>query len=175
MAGTLIVSLDFELFWGMLDCSTLEAYQDHVLGGRKAIPQLLQIFEKYGIHATWATVGFQFARSREELEPFFPPEALRPTYEKTELNPYPWFDTIGRTEAEAPCFFAASLVEQIGKTPGQEIGSHTFCHYYCREKDRPWNSSRLICGRPGPWALLRAMTCNPLFCPGISVSRSMSG
>ena len=57
MAGTLIVSLDFELFWGMLDCSTLEAYQDHVLGGRKAIPQLLQIFEKYGIHATWATVG----------------------------------------------------------------------------------------------------------------------
>ena len=77
MAGTLIVSLDFELFWGMLDCSTLEAYQDHVLGGRKAIPQLLQIFEKYGIHATWATVGFQFARSREELEPFFPPEALR--------------------------------------------------------------------------------------------------
>ena len=50
------------------------------------------------------------------------------------MNPYPWFDTIGRTEAEAPCFFAASLVEQIGKTPGQEIGSHTFCHYYCREK-----------------------------------------
>ena len=134
MAGTLIVSLDFELFWGMLDCSTLEAYQDHVLGGRKAIPQLLQIFEEYGIHATWATVGFQFARSREELEPFFPPEALRPTYENSALNPYSWFDTIGRTEAEAPCFFAASLVEQIGKTPGQEIGSHTFCHYYCREK-----------------------------------------
>ena len=21
----------------------------------------------------------------------------------------------------------------IAKTPGQEIGSHTFCHYYCRE------------------------------------------
>ena len=26
MAGTLIVSLDFELFWGMLDCATIESY-----------------------------------------------------------------------------------------------------------------------------------------------------
>ena len=47
MAGTLIVSLDFELFWGMLDCSTLEAYQANVLGGRKAIPQMLELFEKF--------------------------------------------------------------------------------------------------------------------------------
>jgi hypothetical protein len=44
MKGTLIVSLDFELFWGMLDCSTLEAYGENVLGGRKAIPQLLELF-----------------------------------------------------------------------------------------------------------------------------------
>ena len=32
MAGTLIISLDFELFWGMLDVCPLEKYQDHVLG-----------------------------------------------------------------------------------------------------------------------------------------------
>ena len=57
MGGNLIVSLDFELFWGMLDCCSLEAYQDHVLGGRKAIPQLLELFQKYHIHATWAAVG----------------------------------------------------------------------------------------------------------------------
>ena len=61
MAGTLIISLDFELFWGMLDVCPLEKYQDHVLGGRKAIPGLLALFQKYGIHATWATVGYLFA------------------------------------------------------------------------------------------------------------------
>ena len=33
MPGTLIVSLDFELFWGMLDVCPLEHYQDNVLGG----------------------------------------------------------------------------------------------------------------------------------------------
>ena len=47
MGGTFMVSLDYELFWGMLDVCPLEAYQDNVLGGKKAIPKLLQLFEKY--------------------------------------------------------------------------------------------------------------------------------
>ena len=68
MAGKLLVSLDFELFWGMLDVCPLEAYQDHVLGGRAAIPQLLELFGKYDIHATWAAVGFLFGEDRQELE-----------------------------------------------------------------------------------------------------------
>jgi hypothetical protein len=132
MAGTLIVSLDFELFWGMLDCSTLEAYQENVLGGRKAIPQMLNLFEKYGIHATWATVGYLFAHSYEELARYFPEQG--PTYADPSLDPYPWFAQIGKNEEEAPCFYAPSLIRLVAQTPGQEIGSHTFCHYYCREK-----------------------------------------
>ena len=36
MGGTFMVSLDYELFWGMLDVCPLEAYQDNVLGGRKS-------------------------------------------------------------------------------------------------------------------------------------------
>ena len=44
--GILIVSLDFELFWGMQDSHTLSEYEDHVLGGRKAIPRLLELFQK---------------------------------------------------------------------------------------------------------------------------------
>lgn len=134
MPGTLIVSLDFELFWGMLDCSTLEAYQDNVLGGRKAIPQLLALFEKYGIHATWATVGYLFAENYEELRRFFPDKQMCPSYADETLDPYCWFEKIGRNEEEAPCFYAPSLIRLVAGTPGQEIGSHTFCHYYCREK-----------------------------------------
>ena len=68
MNGTFMVSLDFELFWGMLDVCALEDYQDNVLGGKKAIPQLLKLFEKYGIHATfnphsgcWAPEGKVYA------------------------------------------------------------------------------------------------------------------
>ena len=134
MSGTLIVSLDFELFWGMLDCSTLEAYQDNVLGGRKAIPHLLELFQKYDIHATWATVGFMFAENYGELSSFFPEPPMRPTYADPKLTPYAQFEKIGSGEAEAPCFYAPSLIRLVSQTPGQEIGSHTFSHYYCREK-----------------------------------------
>nr|MBQ8244349.1 polysaccharide deacetylase family protein [Oscillospiraceae bacterium] len=134
MQGTMIVSLDFELFWGMLDCCALEDYQDNVLGGRKAIPQLLELFRKYGIHATWATVGYLFAESREELESFFPEKGCMPSYEDQRLDPYAYFAGIGNNEQEAPCFYAPSLIRLVAEAEGQEIGSHTFCHYYCREK-----------------------------------------
>lgn len=133
MGGNLIVSLDFELFWGMLDCCTLDAYQEHVLGGRKAIPQLLALFQKYHIHATWAAVGFMFGENYQELSSCFPEKTLRPTYDNPALDPYCWFERIGKNEKEAPCFYAPSLLRRIAQTEGQEIGSHTFCHYYCRE------------------------------------------
>ena len=131
MGGTFLVSLDYELFWGMLDVCPLEQYQDNVLGGKKAIPQLLNLFEKYGIHATWATVGFLFADNYQELSRFLPQR--RPGYAKPELDGYAWFEKIGEEEKTAPCFYAPGLLEKIAATPGQEIGSHSFCHYYCRE------------------------------------------
>lgn len=132
MAGTLIVSLDFELFWGMLDQCALEAYQDNVLGGRTAIPRLLDLFQKYSIHATWAAVGFLFAENYQELKTYFPKQL--PSYAKQNLTPYDWFDRIGEDEADAPCFYGSSLIRLVSETPGQEVGSHTFSHYYCREE-----------------------------------------
>ena len=72
MNGTLMVSLDFELFWGMLDVCTLDDYRENVLGGRKAIPELLKLFQTYDIHATWAAVGFLFGENYEDLRQFFP-------------------------------------------------------------------------------------------------------
>ena len=132
MAGTLMVSLDFELFWGMLDQCALEAYQDNVLGGRAAIPRLLELFQKYDIHATWATVGFLFAENYQELKAYFPRQL--PSYVKEDLTPYHWFDRIGEDEHTAPCFYGSSLIRLVADTPGQEIGSHTFSHYYCREE-----------------------------------------
>ena len=131
--GTLIVSLDFELFWGMQDCITLEGYKENIIGGRNAIPILLELFDKYGIHATWATVGFQFAHDYEELEKYFPLDELKPQYKSKELSTYRCFAKIGKNETEAPCFYAESIIKKIAQYNHQEIASHTFSHYYCRE------------------------------------------
>jgi hypothetical protein len=43
---------------------------------------------------------------------------------------------IGQNEDEDPFHFARSLLEKIRSAPGQEIGTHTFSHYYCLEPTR---------------------------------------
>lgn len=131
--GTLLVSLDFELFWGVQDGHTYEDYGQNVLGGRKAVPQLLEIFKQHDIHASWATVGMMFAENKEELKKYSPQENLQPHFENKALSSYRVIDYIGDNEEEEPYFYGKSLIDEIKKYPNQEIASHTFSHYYARE------------------------------------------
>lgn len=128
--SSFIISLDFELFWGVRDVVTLEAYRANLLGVREAIPAMLGVFERRGIHVTWATVGILFCRTKRELEELLP--ARLPKYLDPTLSPYD-LSTVGRDEKADPFHFAPSLVEKIAQTPGQEIGTHTFSHFYCLE------------------------------------------
>jgi peptidoglycan/xylan/chitin deacetylase (PgdA/CDA1 family) len=127
--GALVVSLDFELVWGVRDAMGCDGgpYRENLLGERRAVPRILELFESFGVAATWATVGALFARDRDELERFAPD--VRPRYAEPSLDPYG--DPIGRDEADDPLRFAPSLVEAIAATPGQELATHTFSHYYC--------------------------------------------
>jgi peptidoglycan/xylan/chitin deacetylase (PgdA/CDA1 family) len=129
--GAFVCSLDFELLWGVRDALPPGggSYRENLLGSRRAIPALLDLFARKEIRATWAIVGFVFASTREELEAFSPRE--RPAYADPRLSPYR--EPIGRDEREDPLHYGASLVERIRVTPGQEIGTHTFSHYYCLE------------------------------------------
>lgn len=133
MSASFVVSLDYELFWGMTGTVSLKDYEKNILNGRKAIPEVLELFDRYGIHATWAVVGFQFAKDEKELETFLPPEALRPSYRDMTSATYPLLEGLQGDESTAPCYFASASVSEIAKYPHQEIGSHTFSHYYCRE------------------------------------------
>lgn len=131
--GTLLVSLDFELFWGVQDCHTYDTYGKNVLGGRKAVSKLLDLFKQYNIHATWATVGMMFAENKEEIHRYSPEERLRPRFENEVLSSYRILDKMGNNETEEPYFFGKSLIDLVAEYPHQEIGSHTFSHYYARE------------------------------------------
>jgi hypothetical protein len=127
--GILAISLDFELFWGVRKDRTLMGYGHNILGVRRAIPQILNLFHHYGIHATWATVGFLFCSTKNELLARQPWKL--PSYEDRRLSPYDYFDRIGISEQVDPYHYAPTLIRQIQAYPDQEIGSHTFSHYYC--------------------------------------------
>jgi len=126
-----VVSLDFELYWGLRDKQPLEACNASLLGARQAIPRVLELFTRYDVHATWATVGFLFCAGREELHAAVP--AQWPDYSDDRLSPYRMLHNLGSSEEEDPYHFAPSLISKITSTPGQELGCHTLSHYYCLE------------------------------------------
>lgn len=130
--GILVISLDFELYWGVRDKVSLEQYGANILGEQRVVPAMLEAFERRGIHATWATVGLLFFRTREELIAGLP--ARRPQYANPRLSPYPHIETIGDGEEKDKYHFGRSLIERVRATPHQEIASHTFGHYYCLER-----------------------------------------
>lgn len=131
--GYLVISLDFELYWGMFDKVTLAEYGNRILGERTAIPRTLALFKERSIHATWAGVGMLMTRNKAELLSLLPPPHLRPTYEDMNISAYHHIETvhIGDDEKSDPYHFGPTLVHMILDTPHQEFGNHTFSHYYC--------------------------------------------
>ena len=131
MNGQLVISLDFEKYWGVFDVRTLESFTDSLNNVKPIVVRLLELCDTYNIKLTFATVGFLFAKSKEDLIKFFPSE--KPNYTNKNFSPYSLFETIGNSKDDATYYFADSLLKLIIKKGSHEIGSHTFCHYYCNE------------------------------------------
>ena len=128
--GALVVSLDFELHWGVRDQRPLDAAErKRLLAARAVVPEILRAFREHAVRATWATVGLLFAQSREEAQECRPRTV--PNYERLELDPY--CESLGRDEGDDPFHFAPSLIRAIAEEAGQEVGSHSFSHYYALE------------------------------------------
>jgi peptidoglycan/xylan/chitin deacetylase (PgdA/CDA1 family) len=130
--GKFIISLDFELHWGGAEKWNLERKRKYFLDTTQFIPELLEIFKENCIRTTWATVGFLFAKDKTQLLDFSP--KLIPSYERKELSYYNIFESLGDNEIVDPFHYAPSLINLILNTPGQELASHTFSHYCCKER-----------------------------------------
>src|SRR5688572_12173796 len=121
MAGIFTISLDFELHWGGFEKWRLSGsgfrdsgsavhpvtrnpqlgthnsqpatFDQYFLNTRRVIPQMLALFERYGIHVTWASVGMLMHSNFESLQKNFP--AVRPTYQHSELSAYSYIEQTG--------------------------------------------------------------------------------
>ena len=126
--GGFVISLDFELHWGVRDHRSVDQYRENLLGVRQAVPAILELFERYGIHATWATVGFLFFANLEDLKAALPDEL--PAYREASLDPYAMLSEVGENEEEDPFHFAPILIRKILACQGQEVATHTLSHFY---------------------------------------------
>jgi hypothetical protein len=129
--GNLIISLDFELFWGVFDVRSLDSYKKNLEKVPEIVPRLLSLSDQYNIKLTFATVGFLLAKDKRELIQYSP--ELKPTYTNPNLSPYRLIESIGNNESEDAYHYATTLVEMIKDNKNHEIAGHTFCHYYCNE------------------------------------------
>ncbi|MUP46842.1 polysaccharide deacetylase [Gramella sp. BOM4] len=129
--GSLVISLDFELLWGVFDKVNWRDRKEYFQNTRKLIPDILQFFENYNIQCTWATVGMLFNKNWEEWNQNIPDNL--PGYFNKNLSAYTFGKTIQIKETENLCF-APELVKRILETGNQELATHTYSHYYCREE-----------------------------------------
>jgi peptidoglycan/xylan/chitin deacetylase (PgdA/CDA1 family) len=135
--GVFVISLDFELLWGVWDVTTKEKYGNHILGVKLVIPELLRLFKSYDIKATFATVGILFAKNKNELQQFNP--EVKPTYSNAAYNVYTnEFNSIGNDEKDDPYHFGYDLFEMITQSE-HEMATHTFSHYFCLEEGQTAN------------------------------------
>lgn len=133
MSGKFVISLDFELFWGVRDKNTAESYRKNILGVHQVIPRLLEIFEEHNVKATFAIVGLLFFENKREIQENLP--CSLPYYKNKSLTPYlGYFDQLGENANTDLYHFAPNLIRQILNHPEHEIGTHTFSHYYCLEE-----------------------------------------
>ena len=129
-AGCLVVSLDFELLWGVLDKDWRDAYRPNVLVGRDAVPRMLELFERRKVRATWACVGLALCSGRDEALSRLGTLSGHRAASGLSLGEYVARNT-GRSAGEDPAHYALSLASVIASAPGQAIGSPTISHHHC--------------------------------------------
>ena len=123
-----VISLDFELRWGVHDVrQQFERIPAESGGGEACSSGALTLFAERQIRTTWAAVGALACQSWDEYferapePPRYANRALAVKREYADLDP------------DGELHFAPDLIDAIRATPGQELGTHTFSHLYLRE------------------------------------------
>jgi peptidoglycan/xylan/chitin deacetylase (PgdA/CDA1 family) len=128
--GKFVISLDFELMWGVRDKRSVKNYGDAIIGARTAIKNMLHSFDKHKVKVTFATVGFLFHKDKKDLLISLP--IVKPTYSNENLSPYPNIEKY-LIENEKLYYFGYDLIQQIKNSHLHELATHTYSHFYCLE------------------------------------------
>lgn len=132
-SGKFVISLDFELMWGVFDLRTIDNYGDALKNVPSVIKRTLSLFEAHGIEATFSIVGLLGFKNFSELKDFLNQNSIsEPDYINQNLNAYNYIKTL-KEDVDPDYFFAKKSIELIESQKVHEISTHTFSHYYCLE------------------------------------------
>lgn len=119
MTGTLTLSMEIELGWGIVDGADGRHLSEDGSAERTYLRRLLRKTEACGVPITFDVVGHLMLRSCPGTHP----------------GPYPdgWFDRDPGTDLHAdPLFYAPDMVEEVAASSADhEICTHTFSHIRC--------------------------------------------
>ena len=79
MKGHFVISLDYEIHWGVFDKKSVQDYHENLSSVNFVIDRLLELSNRYDVKLTFSTVGLLFAENKEDL-------ILHQYYELTNLN-----------------------------------------------------------------------------------------
>lgn len=117
-AGSVVVSLDAELAWGLHDRHPLSAAEERRVGtARRSWSRLVDLFDDHDVPATWAVVGALLVDPDAEVGADHP-------------LPASWFDAYRRGVASRPDeWLGRNLVEAVATADADhELASHGFSH-----------------------------------------------
>ena len=128
-----IISLDTELIWGYVACPSLEEVSLMKNDDKKVrgcIDNLLNLFEKHNIPATWTVVGHLFL-DHCECEDGIPHKNM-PRFKEN------WYSSDPCTDIKRdPLYYGKDIVEKIlSNRIEHEIGYHSFSHVIFSECSR---------------------------------------
>ena len=125
--GVAVISIDTELAWGEAHRRGGDAAGHDYRAERRVIDQMLAMFARYEISATWAVVGHLFLDRCESSNGRVHPEIVRPDYPWLNGD---WYDIDPTSDlADSPYYYGRDIVEGILACPvPQEVGCHSFSH-----------------------------------------------
>ena len=168
--GAFVISLDFELMWGIIDIASPEDYGKTNVGHvREVVHRMVELFEEYDVKATFATVGMLMVDNVDGIKKVMP--SLFPSYNNNRLSPYEnrYLDQI--RDKDKRLYFAPDLIAYLQKSDNVEIGTHTFCHYYCYEEGQSIEQFEADLKTAIDVAHDRGITVNSIVFPRNQVSR----
>ncbi|WP_025835231.1 polysaccharide deacetylase family protein [Bacteroides stercorirosoris] len=134
MNGHFLISLDFELVWGLAgwDLSQIEHYKQNLFSAKDALYKIVCLLEKYNMKCTVGYVGAMNHVSQQEL--YNTNNILIPAYSNHLYASFGSLLPYMNRELDERLFLAHQEIEMLQKKANVEVASHTYSHYYCLEE-----------------------------------------